>query len=227
LATLTPPDTAALERGSRVTVGLLADEMTRRRLELLLEPAWFSVRAATGTIEQLLDSGLSELDVAILVGGSDLADRGGPLQRLASQRSRCAILVVGPGEDRGAVRRALRAGADGYVAEHAVEQQLNTALTAVVSGQLCVPQCARRAIAPPAFSFREKQVLELVANGLTNGEIANRLYLSESTVKCHLSSSFRKLGVSSRAEAAADVLDAENGIDVGVSPSLERQLLGV
>ena len=209
MATLTPPDTAAIEVESRVTVGLVADDMARRRLEALLEPTWFSVLAAARTVEQLLDSGLDGLEAVIIVGGSDLTDRCGALQKLASQQSHCAIVVVGPGADRAAVRRALRAGADGYVSESAVEEQLNTALTAVLSGQLCVPRCARRAIAPPAFSFREKQVLELVANGLTNGEIADRLYLSESTVKCHLSSSFRKLGVSSRAEAAADVLDAD------------------
>jgi orotate phosphoribosyltransferase-like protein len=73
-------------------------------------------------------------------------------------------------------------------------------------------------------------VLQLVAAGLTNGEIADRLYLSESTIKSHLSSSFRRLGVSSRAEAAAAVLDPDNGIATGARLAtslrwLEHQLL--
>jgi DNA-binding NarL/FixJ family response regulator len=68
------------------------------------------------------------------------------------------------------------------------------------------------------FSYREKQVLELVLAGLTNGEIAGRLYLSESTVKSHLASSFRKLGVSSRVEAARRVLDPDSGLDLSLQP---------
>jgi DNA-binding CsgD family transcriptional regulator len=81
------------------------------------------------------------------------------------------------------------------------------------------------------FSLREKQVLQLVADGLTNAEIACRLFLSESTVKSHLSSSFRKLGVSSRSEAAAVVLDADHGLAPPSRPvaqlaELEQQLLG-
>jgi DNA-binding NarL/FixJ family response regulator len=64
----------------------------------------------------------------------------------------------------------------------------------------------------PAFSHREKQVLRLVADGLTNSEIAERLFLSESTVKSHLSTAFAKLGVRSRKEAAALVLDPEGAL---------------
>ena len=95
---------------------------------------------------------------------------------------------------------------------------------------MSVPQSIRTRIAWATFSLREKQVLQLVADGLTNAEIASRLFLSESTVKSHLSSSFRKLGVSSRAEAAAAVLDPDTGLAAPdpLSPlaALEQQLLG-
>jgi DNA-binding NarL/FixJ family response regulator len=65
---------------------------------------------------------------------------------------------------------------------------------------------------PPALSQREKEILALVAAGLTNGQIATRLYLAESTVKTHLSSAFRRLGVRSRREAAALVLSSDDGM---------------
>jgi hypothetical protein len=59
-------------------------------------------------------------------------------------------------------------------------------------------------------------VLGQVAAGLTNSEIAESLFLSESTVKSHLSSAFAKLGVRSRKEAAALVLDPDQGPDARV-----------
>ena len=64
----------------------------------------------------------------------------------------------------------------------------------------------------PALSYREKQILALAINGLSNSQIAGRLYLAESTVKSHLSSAFRRLGVRSRREAAAFVLGADEAL---------------
>jgi DNA-binding NarL/FixJ family response regulator len=61
------------------------------------------------------------------------------------------------------------------------------------------------------LSHREREILELVATGLTNRQIADRLFVAESTVKSHLSSSLHKLDVRSRAEAAALLLDPEEG----------------
>jgi DNA-binding NarL/FixJ family response regulator len=77
----------------------------------------------------------------------------------------------------------------------------------------------RQLVSPPALSYREKEVLELASRGLTNSQIASRLFLAESTVKTHLSSAFRRLGVSSRREAAALMRFADN--------ETRRQLLPV
>jgi predicted transcriptional regulator len=66
-----------------------------------------------------------------------------------------------------------------------------------------------------------------VAAGLTNGEIADSLFLSESTVKSHLSSAFAKLGVRSRKEAAALVLDPEQGLGAGLLAAGVPALAGV
>jgi DNA-binding NarL/FixJ family response regulator len=56
----------------------------------------------------------------------------------------------------------------------------------------------------------------MVVLGFSNGEIARKLHLAETTVKSHLSSTFRKLGVRSRSEAAALVLDGQSGLGLGV-----------
>ena len=79
----------------------------------------------------------------------------------------------------------------------------------VGSGQAVVPRALRASVQRPTLSHRERQVLTLVCEGLTNSQIAEQLFLSESTVKSHLSSAFAKIGVRSRREAAALFIELE------------------
>ena len=72
-----------------------------------------------------------------------------------------------------------------------------------------LPRELRRQFNRPALSGRKRQVVGMVAAGYTNAEIADALYLAESTVKGHLASAFNKLGVHTREEAAALVHDHE------------------
>jgi DNA-binding NarL/FixJ family response regulator len=116
------------------------------------------------------------------------------------------------------VRRALDAGADAVVFESELESTLAVAVRAVASGQSVVPRNLRATVERPAFSHREREVLDHVVAGLTNAQIADRLYLSESTVKSHLSSVFDKLGVRSRREAAGLYLDLQSSPRAGLSP---------
>ena len=71
----------------------------------------------------------------------------------------------------------------------------------------------------PALSHRERQVLTCVSRGFTNAQIARQLFLSESTIKSHLSSAFAKFGVRSRREAAAIFLDLEQGTGIALGGS--------
>ena len=89
----------------------------------------------------------------------------------------------------------------------------------VCAGQVSVPRGQRGRITVQALTTREKQILALVIAGLTNAQIAAKLYLAESTVKSHLSSAFGKLGVSSRHEAATLILDPERGRGLGIAPA--------
>jgi DNA-binding NarL/FixJ family response regulator len=113
------------------------------------------------------------------------------------------------------VRAALAAGADGIVLGETAAVALGPCLRAVQAGQICVPRGHGRQINRPVLSLREKQILGLVAMGYTNSQIAERLYLAESTIKSHLSSVYCKLEVRSRYEAADLVLNPERGMALG------------
>ena len=117
------------------------------------------------------------------------------------------------------LRDALRAGADGIVLDGQFADALVPTVQAVAAGQLALPPTLRRRLAPRALSYREKEILALVVRGYTNRQIADQLFVAESTVKTHLSSAFGKLDTRSRSEAAALILDPDEGYGLGVLPS--------
>ena len=118
------------------------------------------------------------------------------------------VVIADPTRDHD-IRRALHAGVDGLVLQSNVERTLAPTLRAALAGQLSLPREHRHHVEKRALSYREQQVLGLVINGSTNRQTADALCLTESTVKGHLASAFAKLGVRSRAEAAAVLLDPE------------------
>lgn len=138
------------------------------------------------------------------------------VEALVEQVPTPLVLVVPAPTTAKEMRVALRAGVAGIVREADVRAGLAATVRAVRGGQLVVPIDLGRQIAKPVLSRRQKQVLGLVVLGLSNGEIATKLHLSEHTVKCHLYSGFRKLGVSSRDEAVATILDPESGLGTGI-----------
>jgi DNA-binding NarL/FixJ family response regulator len=114
------------------------------------------------------------------------------------------------------VRRALRWGAAGFVKRDEVARALTPTVLAVATGQSAVPHEYAEEQLVPTLTTREKQVLSLIVMGMANAEIATRLYLAESTVKSHLSAAFAKLGVRSRNQAVARILDPSSGLGAGI-----------
>lgn len=141
---------------------------------------------------------------------------GETIERVALARPDVPLIAVLHDGMRWKVRAALAAGAAGVVLHAAVERALAPCVLAVIAGQTCVPSDHREQIDPPALSSRERQVLGLVVMGFTNSQIADRLFLAESTVKSHLSSAFSKLGVRSRNDATKLILDPERGLGMGI-----------
>jgi DNA-binding NarL/FixJ family response regulator len=138
------------------------------------------------------------------------------LRELIQRFPESRVVIISSSSESSAVRCAVDAGAAAFVTLEAAASALIPSLDAVAAGQLAIPLSSRRELLPMTLTTREKQVLALVVMGLKNGEIAAKLYLAESTVKSHLSSAFSKLGVRSRNEAVAVILDVESRAGLGI-----------
>jgi DNA-binding NarL/FixJ family response regulator len=114
---------------------------------------------------------------------------------------------------------------EGTVLWSELEQTLVPTLVAVCAGCCVVPRTVRQLADRPALSPRERQILAMVVLDFSNGEIARKLYLTESAVKNHLSSAFAKLGVTSRNAAAELILDSESGLGPGILRILPEEPL--
>jgi DNA-binding NarL/FixJ family response regulator len=113
-------------------------------------------------------------------------------------------------------RELLANDVSGLVLERRAETTLALAARAVFAGQISYPAELMPTRVKMALSKREKQILGMVVMGFSNAEIAAKLYVSESTVKSHLYSAFGTLGVRSRKEAVALILDPETGFGTGI-----------
>jgi DNA-binding NarL/FixJ family response regulator len=119
----------------------------------------------------------------------------------AAIRAECprtrVLLISGAGRMSPAAAKA--AGASGFVSKDLEASELARAVQLVGSGQTLFP--TKSAQPEPLLSEREREVLELIAAGETNAEIAQHLFLSPHTIKEHTSALYRKLGARNRAEA--------------------------
>src|SRR3954470_20268009 len=119
-------------------------------------------------------------------------------ERLRAQFPRCNVLLIS-GAGRISPNAARAAGAAGFISKHWPAAGIAKAVRMVGLGMPVFKP--HEAPAGPPLSEREREVLEAIASGATNREIAATLYLSPHTVKEHTSSLYRKLGVRNRAEA--------------------------
>jgi DNA-binding NarL/FixJ family response regulator len=145
-------------------------------------------------------------------------------RRIVDTSPHIAVLVLTMADNDAAVFDALRAGARGYLLKGADRAELTRAVRAVASGEAIFgPDVARRLMAffadpatkraaPfPELSERELEILELIARGLSNQQIVDRLVISPKTVRNHISNIFSKLQVRDRAEAVVRAREAGLG----------------
>ncbi len=144
-------------------------------------------------------------------------------RRLRASHPQIKVVVLTTYADDRSVLDALRAGARGYLTKDAGAEEIRQALLQVTSGQAAVdpavqmhlveaiatttsqptpePSAPAETELPDGLTPREAEVLRLIAAGLSNAEIADRLFVSEATVKSHVNHLFPKIGARDRAQA--------------------------
>jgi DNA-binding NarL/FixJ family response regulator len=135
-------------------------------------------------------------------------------RRVRAEHPGTAVVVLTTYADDASVVEALRAGAAGWLSKDADAEAIGRALRSAADGHTTVDSAAlarllaaepapRTAAAklPDGLTAREAEVLGLIASGLSNGEIARRLVVSEATVKTHVNHLFAKAGLRDRAQA--------------------------
>ncbi|GEJ98777.1 MULTISPECIES: response regulator transcription factor [unclassified Streptomyces] len=208
------------EQGSPIPVFLLDDhEVVRRGVrDLLDDEPDIQVIGEAGTAEQALVR-IPALRPRVAVLDVRLPDGDGVsvCRELRSRMPELACLMLTSFDDEEALLDSIMAGASGYVLKQIRGSDLVSAVRTVAAGQsLLDPSATARLMARlrggpqqreeldelPGLTDREREILALIGEGLTNRQIGQRLYLAEKTVKNHISRLLAKLGVERRIQAA-------------------------
>lgn len=173
-------------------------------------PGFRVLGEAANGVEALERAAALDPDVVLM----DLRMPGGSgvdaIRELVRRGARAEVLVLTTYDTDSDTLPAIEAGATGYLLKDAPREELFAAVRAAAEGRTVLsPAVASRLVsavrAPAAepLSAREREVLALVARGTSNREIARELFISEATVKTHLTHLYAKLGVRDRAAAVA------------------------
>lgn len=165
------------------------------------------VAQASDGAEAIAVAARQPIDVVLMDLRMPILDGTEATRRLRERPDPPAVLILTTYDNDADIVRAVEAGASGYLLKDAHPHDLADAIRAAARGEtvLAEPVAERLRVRegqePPSLSAREREVLCLVAQGLSNLEIGQRLYIGEATVKTHLQRSFAKLGVGDRTAA--------------------------
>lgn len=190
---------------------IAAPGRARDQLEDLLDSAETAIIGRADHIESVHDELADAADVLVLdTAAAPMEDLLEALQQTRLLRSTKVVLVGDP-LTSASVNRAIRSGIRGILPQSVEPEQLSAALEAIARGLVVIHPNEMRA-QPITDDFvqsvepltaREREVLQMLSQGVGNKEVATRLKISEHTVKFHIASIFGKLGASTRTEAVS------------------------
>lgn len=155
-----------------------------------------------------------EPDVALIDLRMPVLDGVAATTEIVAGRTGTRVLILTTYDTDVEIERAVEAGAIGYLLKDTTREQLVDAIRSAARGEtVLAPRVAQRLLArmrqpaPVALTSRERDVLNAVADGLSNADIGKRLVIAEATVKTHLLRVFAKLDVSDRTHAVVTALE--------------------
>ncbi|WP_026316405.1 response regulator [Actinokineospora enzanensis] len=202
---------------------LLVDdhEVVRRGLRDLLDgEKGIEVTAQAGSVsEALVRANATPIDVAVVDVRLPDGDGVSLCRSLRALPTPPACLVLTAFDDEQALVEAIMAGAAGYLLKQVRGQDLVNAVREVAAGRSLldpvttarVLERMRRKDELASFTEREREVLSLIGEGLSNREIAERMFLAEKTVKNYVTSVLAKLGLARRTQAVAWIARRQQG----------------
>jgi DNA-binding NarL/FixJ family response regulator len=208
------------------STALVADDhgLYRSGLAFLLkDELGFGTVLEAGSFDEAIEQLEGDTAIGLALFDLHMPGMGGP-QSLTVVRDcypKVRVAIVSGSEQREDVLAALGAGVHGYVAKSLPDAEIASALRSILSGHIYAPRfiasAGPSASAEPTakqqaeaeaqtlqrLTPRQRDVLRLISNGLSNKEIARKLTIAEGTVKIHLAALFAQLGVKNRTQAAA------------------------
>jgi NarL family two-component system response regulator LiaR len=180
------------------------------RMFLSLDPDFEVVGEASNGEEALAMARDLGPDVVLMDLLMPVMDGISATEKIRAELPEVEVIALTSVLEDASVTGAVRAGAIGYLLKDTDSEELSQAIKAAAEGRVhLAPEAAARLMrevrapdSPEALTDREAEVLRLLARGKANKQIASSLYVSEKTVKAHVSSILMKLGVQSRTQAA-------------------------
>jgi DNA-binding NarL/FixJ family response regulator len=192
----------------RVRVVIVDDHPVVRiglRIMLECEGRIEVVGLASSAREAVAEVQRSKPDVVLMDLRMPEIEGSAAIEMLRKSEPDLRVLVLTNYESDEDILRSLRAGAMGYLLKSAPQEEIAQAVEMVVRDERCIPpHIARKlseAVSHEELSQREHEVLRLVAKGFSNKEVAHTLFISDKTVRNHVTSCMLKLGASDRTEA--------------------------
>lgn len=186
---------------------LIADDhvLFREGMVHILQPLADNVSIIeTGDVDQTLEVVSQNDDIDLVLIDLFMPGRNGfdALKEIAQNQPTLPIVVLSASNNQQDIHKAIELGAMGYIRKDSSSSVMLNALRLIIAGEIYIPSSAVRSNKPQVhLTGRQLDVLKLMDEGLSNKLIADRLNISEPTVKMHISAIFRELDVSNRTQA--------------------------
>jgi two-component system nitrate/nitrite response regulator NarL len=216
------------------TVLIEANRLFREGLKQLLAGTRFEVGAEFNTMDLAIESAATDgATPALVITGQAIKDVA-DLQRLRDVHPTARIVVLADDVSVDALRQAMGGGADGFLTKGVSPEALVQSLHLIMLGEKVFPTNLAAMLmdmnSQPSplnsvrgLTTREREILQSLVGGASNKLIANRLGITEATIKVHLKTLLRKLDVNNRTQAAIWAMNNGFGVETATAPTRHLQ----